>query len=110
MNMTQAFSPKELAVAEIQQRIARKQLTKVASLAGDELAIYRIRLGKNAPVSGKPLSQLTLMPDCMVIAIEKDEHHGAVPSAQEILEERDVVFVVIRKDFEKELKHLFAVD
>ena len=110
MNMTQAFSPKELAVAEIQQRIARKQLTKVASLAGDELAIYRIRLGKNAPVSGKPLSELTLMPDCMVIAIEKDEHHGSVPSAHEILEERDVVFVVVRKDFEKELKQLFAVD
>ncbi len=109
MNMTQAFSPRELAVAEIKQRLARKQLTKVATLAGDELAIYRIRVGKDAPVSGKPLSELNLMPDCMVVVIEHDEHHGVVPDAHKVLEERDVVFVVVRKDYEKELRKLFAV-
>ena len=109
MNLTHTFNPVELAVAEIQQRLARKQLTKVASLSGDELAIYRVRVGKNAPVAGKPLSELTLMPNCMVIVIEHDEHHGVVPSADEVLQERDVVFVVVRKDFETELKTLFAV-
>ena len=49
------------------------------------------------------------MPNCMVIVLEHDEHTGAVPSAQEILQERDVVFVVVREEFLDELRTLFAV-
>ena len=109
MGLTHIFSPRELAVSEIQQRIARKQMTKVASLANGTLAIYRIRVGKEAPVAGTPLSKLELMPNCMVIVHEQDEHLGVVPKANEILEERDVVFVVVQAEFESELRTLFAV-
>ena len=109
MGLTHTFSPRELAVAEIRQRLARKQMTKVASLAGDALTIYRIRVGKGAPVAGVPLSELTLMPNCMVIVLEHDEHFGVVPSSHAILEERDVVFVIVRSEFESELRTLFAV-
>ena len=109
MGLTHTFSPRELAVAEIRQRLARKQMTKVASLAGDALTIYRIRVGKGAPVAGVPLSELTLMPNCMVIVLEHDEHFGVVPSSHAILEERDVVFVIVRSEFEGELRTLFAV-
>ena len=109
MGLTNTFSPRELAVEEIQKRLARKQMTKVTSLSGDNLAIYRIRVGKNALVTKKPLSELSLMPNCMVIVLEHDEHYGVVPSADEILEERDVVFVVVRGEFEDELQSLFAV-
>ncbi len=84
-------------------------MTKVASLAGGELAIFRIRVGKNSPVSGKPLSELSLMPNCMVIVLEHDEHRGVVPNANEVLQERDVVFVVVRGEYEDELRTLFAV-
>jgi hypothetical protein len=45
----------------------------------------------------------------MVIVLEHDEHLGAVPSASEILEERDVVFVAVRGEYEDELRTLFAV-
>ncbi len=109
MGLTHTFSPSELAIEEIQKRLQRKPLTKIASLEGDEMAIYRVRVGKNAPVIGKPLSELQLMPNCMVIVLEHDEHTGAVPSAQEILEERDVVFVVVREEFLDKLRTLFAV-
>jgi len=109
MGLTNTFSPRELAVEEIKKRLARKQMTKVTSLAGDELAIYRIRVGKDAPVAGTPLSKLTLMPNCMVIVLEHDEHYGVVPGANEVLEERDVVFVVVRGEYEDELRTLFAV-
>jgi trk system potassium uptake protein TrkA len=109
MGLTHTFSPRELAVAEIRQRLARKQMTKVASLAGDALTIYRIRVGKGAPVAGVPLSDLTLMPNCMVIVLEHDEHFGVVPSAHAILDERDVVFVIVHSEFESELRTLFAV-
>jgi trk system potassium uptake protein TrkA len=109
MGLTNTFSPSELAVEEIQKRLARKQMTRVTRLSGDQLAIYRIRVGKNAPVSGKPLSELKLMPNCMIIVLEHDEHFGVVPSAREVLEERDVVFVVVRGEYEDELRTLFAV-
>ena len=109
MGLTNTFSPTELAVEEIQKRLARKQMTRVATLSGDQLAIYRIRVGKNAPVSGKPLSELDLMPNCMVIVLEHDEHIGVVPDAHEVLEERDVVFVVVHGEYEDDLRKLFAV-
>ena len=109
MGLTHTFSPSELAVAEIEKRLKRKQLTKIATLTGDEMAIYRVRVGKNAPVIGKPLRDLELMPSCMIIVLEHDEHTGVVPSASEVLEERDVVFVVVREEFVDELRTLFAV-
>ena len=109
MGLTNTFSPSELAIAEIQRRLARSQMTKVATLAGDDLSIYRVRVGKNAPVSGKPLAELPLMPNCMVIVLEHDEHNGVVPGASEVLAERDVVFVVVRGEYEDELRTLFAV-
>jgi trk system potassium uptake protein len=109
MGLNHTFSPGQLAVAEIQKRLKRKSLTKIASLTGDEMAIYRVRVGKDAPVIGKPLSELQLMPNCMVIVLEHDEHSGTVPSAHEILAERDVVFVVARQNFVDELRKLFAV-
>jgi trk system potassium uptake protein TrkA len=109
MGLTNTFSPRELAVEEVQRRLARKQMTKVATLSGNQLAIYRVRVGKDAPVSGKPLSELPLMPNCMVIVLEHDEHNGVVPGANEVLEERDVVFVVVRGEYEDELRNLFAV-
>ncbi len=109
MGLTNTFSPRELAVEEIEKRLARKQMTKVASLAGNQLSIYRIRVGKNAPIAGRPLSELELMPNCMVIVLEHDEHNGVVPSADEVLEERDVVFVVVKGEFEDELRKLFAI-
>jgi Trk K+ transport system NAD-binding subunit len=68
-----------------------------------------VRVGKGAPVIGKPLSELQLMPDCMVIVLEHDEHTGVVPSASEVLEERDIVFVVVRQEFVDTLRTLFAV-
>jgi Trk K+ transport system NAD-binding subunit len=49
------------------------------------------------------------MPNCMVIVLEHDEHHGVVPRASEVLTERDVVFVVVRGEYEDELRNLFAV-
>jgi trk system potassium uptake protein TrkA len=109
MGLTNTFSPRELAVEEMQKRLGRKQMTKVTSLSGEQLSIYRIRVGKNAPVIGKPLSELTLMPHCMVIVLEHDEHFGAVPNANEVLQERDVVFVVVHGEFEDELRALFGV-
>ncbi|MBT4531312.1 MAG: Trk system potassium transporter TrkA [Phycisphaerae bacterium] len=109
MGLTNTFSPRELAVEEVQRRLARKQMTKVATLSGNQLTIYRVRVGKDAPVSGKPLSELPLMPNCMVIVLEHDEHNGVVPGANEVLEERDVVFVVVRGEYEDELRNLFAV-
>ena len=49
------------------------------------------------------------MPNCMVIVLEHDEHHGVVPGPSEVLDERDVVFVVVRREFEDVLRTLFAV-
>ena len=49
------------------------------------------------------------MPNCMVIVLEHDEHFGGVPGAHAILEEHDVVFVIVRSEFESELRTLFAV-
>ena len=81
----------------------------VAELSNGVLAIYRIRVGRGSEVINKPLSALDLMPDCMIVVLEHDEHTGAVPSANEILQENDVVFAVVRRGYEEELRKIFAV-
>jgi Trk K+ transport system NAD-binding subunit len=45
----------------------------------------------------------------MIVVLEHDEHTGVVPSANEVLQENDVVFVVVRRGYEEELRKLFAV-
>ena len=109
MGITKTFNPQDLAIREIQQRFVRKHLSCVAELAGGELSIYRIRVGRGAKVIDKQLSELDLMPDCMIVVLEHDEHSGVVPSASEVLQENDVVFVVVRRGYEEELRKLFAV-
>ena len=109
MGITKTFNPQDLAVREIQQRFVRKRMSCVAELSEGALAIYRIRVGRGAEVIDKPLSALDLMPDCMIVVLEHDEHTGVVPSAKEVLQENDVVFVVVRRGYEEELRKLFAV-
>ena len=109
MGITKTFNPKDLAIREIQQRLIRTRMTCVAELADGELSIYRIRVGKGAQVIDQALSALDLMPDCMIVVLEHDEHTGVVPSASEVLQENDVVFVVVRRGYEEELRKLFAV-
>ena len=109
MGITLSFSPRHLAVRELQQLIRRGQMTEVASLVGDELAIYRIRVGAGATVIGKPLAALPLMPDCMVVMLEHGDQGGTVPGADVKLQEKDVVFVVVHRGFEGNLRQLFGV-
>ncbi|MDP7008584.1 MAG: Trk system potassium transporter TrkA [Phycisphaerales bacterium] len=109
MGITKTFNPQDLAVREIEQRFVRTRLTQVAELASGALSIYRIRVGRDASVIGTPLAKLDLMPDCMIVVLEHDEHNGVVPSASEVLQENDVVFAVVRRGYEQELGKLFAV-
>jgi trk system potassium uptake protein TrkA len=109
MGITKTFNPQDLAVKEIEQRFTRKRLTCVAEIAEGALSIYRIRVGRGAEVINKPLSSLNLMPDCMIVVLEHDEHTGVVPAASEVLHENDVVFAVVRRGYEEELRKLFAV-
>jgi len=109
MGITKTFNPQDLAIREIEKRFNRQRLSCIAELAGGALSIYRIRVGRGAEVINKPLSALELMPDCMIVVIEHDEHTGVVPTASEVLHENDVVFAVVRQGFEEELRKLFAV-
>jgi trk system potassium uptake protein TrkA len=109
MGITKTFNPQKLAVREIQKQLMHERMTSVAELADGALAIYRIRVGRGAEVVDKPLAELDLMPDCMIVVLEHDEHTGVVPSASEVLQENDVVFVVVRQGYEEELRKLFAV-
>ncbi len=109
MGITLSFSPRHLAVREIQQRLNRAPLTRLAAVAGEDLCIFRVRVGKDAQVLGQALSDLPLMPDCMIVVQEADDHGGVVPRADAILSAGDVVHVVANGDFESDLRRLFAV-
>jgi hypothetical protein len=45
----------------------------------------------------------------MMVVLEHDAHTGVVPAASEVLHENDVVFAVVRRGYEEELRKLFAV-
>ena len=69
--------------------------------------VYRVRVGMKSPVIGKPLRDIKLSPEWIVAAVQRDKT-AQVPSANDVIEQGDVVLVVGRQGEESKLKKIFA--
>ncbi len=102
------FSPRRTAAREIALALDESPLVRMASLAEGIIDAYRVRVGRRAPVSLKPLKEVPLSPDWMVAAVQ----HGdqvRVPVANDSLQAGDIALVIGRDGQEKKLKKLFAL-
>ena len=101
------FSPRAVAVREIEDLLADKRLHRLASLAEGSIDVYEVWVSKKSPVAGKTLREIRITPDWMIAAIER-EKGVRVPGADDTIEVGDTVLVVGRSGEEAKLKKLFA--
>ncbi len=70
---------------------------------------YRVRVGRDSQMIGKPLHEVKLTHNWIIAAIRRGER-AWVPSADDVVEAGDTVLVIGRHGMEKQLKKLFATE
>jgi len=102
------FSPRLVAVREIERLLDDRPLSRLASLAEGFIDVYRVRVNESADVIGKPLSEVKLSPNWVLAAIQRD---GTVhvPGARDHIEAGDTLIVIGRHGKDAALRKLFKV-
>jgi trk system potassium uptake protein TrkA len=107
VGIDRTFSPRMVAVKEIEQFLARGPLRRIASLARGTIDVYRLRVGQKAKVLGKQLKDVRLAPDWVIAAIERGEW-VTVPAADDTIESGDTLLVIGKSQAESTLRRIFA--
>jgi len=102
-----AFSPRMVAVREIERFLDSGPLRRIASLARGIIDVYQLRVGDRSRVLGKPLRDVRLTPDWVVAAVERGAE-VSVPTADDTIEAGDSLLVIGRSGAESTLKRIFA--
>jgi trk system potassium uptake protein TrkA len=82
IGVDQPFSPRRVAVEEIEHILDEGSLRLIAALGEGTIDAYRLKIVRNARASGKPLKDIKLAPNWVVAAIRRDERVW-VPSAED---------------------------
>jgi len=102
------FSPRQVAVKEIEQVLDDSPLRRMSSLAEGYIDVYRVRVGDESEVAGKRLRDVKLTPNWVIAALQ----HGAevrVPNADDRIQAGDLLQVIGRHGEEQTLRKLFAI-
>jgi trk system potassium uptake protein TrkA len=101
------FSPRRVAVREIEHLLDESGLRLVSSLAEGVVDVFQVRVGRSSEVIGKPLREIKLSPNWIIAAIQ---HGGevSVPKADDTIHAGDILLVIGRHGRDGTLKKLFA--
>lgn len=109
MSVNQTFSPSKVAVEEIRITLEENSIQQMSSLADGIVDAYRVRVGRDAEMIGKPLHEVKLTPNWIIAAIRRGQR-AWVPGADDVVETGDTVLVIGLHGMEKQLKKLFATE
>ncbi len=101
------FSPRRVAVKEIEQILDDSPIRRMSSLAEGYIDLYRIRVGDDSDVIGQRLRDVKLTPNWMIAILQHDDEMR-VPSADDRIEKGDILQVIGRHGEEGTLKKIFA--
>ena len=101
------FSPRVVAVREIENLISDRQLHRVATLTEGAIDVYRATVPANAEIAGQKLREIKLAPD-WVIAAQQRGDMVKVPGADDTIEPGDTILVIGRAGRETKLKELMG--
>jgi trk system potassium uptake protein TrkA len=107
VGIDRAFSPRMVAVKEIERFMESGLLRRMASLAEGEIDVYWCHVGEQARMAGKALREIKLSPDWVVAAIQR-AHQVHVPGADDIVRAGDTLLVIGRHGQERKLRKLFG--
>lgn len=106
IGVDKAFSPRTVAVDEINQVLDESPIRRLGTLADGIIDVFRVRAGEEATVIGKPLREVGLSPNWVVAAIQRGRE-VFVPGADDQIEAMDFVLVAGRRGNDKMLHDLF---
>ena len=101
------FSPRRVAVKEIENVLDDSPLRRMSSLAEGFIDVYRVRVGKKSEVIGQRLREVKLTPNWTIAVLQHGEH-TCVPTAEDRIEAGDTLQVIGRHGEEGTLRKLFA--
>lgn len=103
-----AFSPRVTAARDIGAMLDDKPLLRLTTLARGVLDVFRVRVGRDAPVSAGPLKSIEGLRDWLVAAVQ---HYGEtfVPDGEAVIQTGDVALVVGPTGRDADLKALFGL-
>lgn len=106
VNIDKSFSPRRVAVREVEQLVDKRPIQHAAYLAEGVIDVFRVRVGSGAPVVGKPLREIPRSSEWIIGAIQ----HGDdvyVPRADDQIAAGDVLLVIGHHGRESDLKKVF---
>jgi len=106
IGIDRSFSPRAVAVREIERVIDEGPLLRMASVAEGVIDVYRVRVGENSSVIGRPLSEIKLTPHWMLAAIQRDGQ-AHVPGAADDIRAGDLLMVIGKHGKEDTLRKMF---
>ena len=102
------FSPRLVAIREINDVINERPLRVVASLADHVIDVVRLEVGEDAEVNGKNLKEIALGESGMIVVVDRDDQ-VFVPQADETIQAGDTLLVVAPHGQEIPLRKRFGV-
>lgn len=102
VGIDRAFSPRMVAVKEIENLMDTSDFKLIASLAKGVLDVYRIRIAAGSPITDAPLRELSISREFIISAVQ----HGnevIVPGANDVIRIGDTVLAVAPHGAEKRL-------
>lgn len=101
------FSPRRVAVKEIEHILDDNPLRRMSSLAEGYIDVYRVRVGEKSEVVGKRLRDVKLTPNWMIAVLQRGGD-SRVPTADDRIEAGDTLQVIGRHGEEGTLRQIFA--
>jgi len=108
VGIDRAFSPRMVAVKEIENVMDESPLRRIASLAEGIIDVYRLRISDRIKAVGQALRDIRLPEDWMIVAVQRKQV-VKVPSADDCLNVGDTALVLGRRGTEKSIRKFFGV-
>jgi len=107
IGVDRAYSTRHVAAEEIEALLDVSPVRKLGSLAEGDADVMRLRVTDKSTIAGQPLREVSLSPDWVVAAIQR-ETNTFVPGADDVIEPGDTVLVVGKHGKDDILHKLFA--
>jgi trk system potassium uptake protein TrkA len=97
------MSPPQVLTALVEEAVTVGDLVRLLKLEGGQVTLVEMTLDPSAPITGRPMYELRLPPDCAVMAILR-EGHVVIPQPETKLLPGDEVLAITTPENEADLR------
>jgi trk system potassium uptake protein TrkA len=98
-----AVSPPHMLTSMVEEAVTTGDLVQLLPLEGGRISIVEMRLGPDAPATGRPIYELRLPKDAAIVAILR-EGHVVIPQPETVFAEGDELVAIAELGAEHDLR------